>query len=472
MNNLKNIGLSFAVISALSLGLTGCGSSDTAATTTSSGQDVEVERGPVLMATVKDADGQIATYADAMKPVYHFRNKITYPVTVTGGYIDVNQDGKLDGNDTALDKNITMKSFSNVVTPITTMASAGLADGNTTGFEKKIQELADSFGVSVTELKKRPSKANTIKVALLANIIYGKQVGGKAIADINATDVNSSLSDYNTSDITDFDKKSLSEKVIALEEAKMKTLVDSHKISMLDESAITKAEYKSKINLGSTVLTFEQGKYSATSKVTLSSDLNITKYELKDTKYLDATSDFNLTAGNLEFYLNTSNANKAGYYNQNITFTIDGNQTIDMTLPIYVTAISGYTDTIIGLDSGQNITFKSNGITKIEESGKSYSGIHTIDGKTITTTIDKNGTKITYVMPDRLEYGEKVSVNDTNKTITSLSSLSSSSSTFDKLSYLNGTYRFVGADKNETFTFYDNNKTWTRTYEKVNIVAL
>ena len=58
---------------------------------------------------------------------YAFANPVNYPIIVTGGFIDVDGDGVYSEGDTNLG-NLQMKSYSDVVTPVTTYIANQLGD--------------------------------------------------------------------------------------------------------------------------------------------------------------------------------------------------------------------------------------------------------------------------------------------------------------------------------------------------------
>lgn len=78
--------------------LSGCGSSDS--TDTAENAEITVERGPVLGALVLDDEGNQGVPQGQGR--YRFENRINYPVTVKGGYIDVNRNDEVDSGDVAL----------------------------------------------------------------------------------------------------------------------------------------------------------------------------------------------------------------------------------------------------------------------------------------------------------------------------------------------------------------------------------
>ena len=163
--NMK-IGMSLALATALSLGVSACGSSDNnaAVTPASTATDVTVERGKVYDATVTDSSTpvQVATQKVG-KNVYTFAKAPTYPVIANGGWIDVNDDGKMDASDVKLD--IEMKSYGTTVTPITTVMATFATKSER---DEALQSLADELNtanvgsdtiVTVSDLLKVPSDA-------------------------------------------------------------------------------------------------------------------------------------------------------------------------------------------------------------------------------------------------------------------------------------------------------------------------
>ena len=182
------------------LGFSACGgggsSSDTAAPSTAT--DVRVERGKVYDATVVDSSTPLQTATQKVNSsVYAFAKKPVYPVSARGGWIDVNNDGKKDLKDVNLD--ITLKSYSNVLTPVTTY----IADANETVRESRLQGLKDRLNasgvgsdVNVTDddLLGVPSRVQNFDFILIVNAIYKdmKENGG----NLDSSDEDSVLSQF------------------------------------------------------------------------------------------------------------------------------------------------------------------------------------------------------------------------------------------------------------------------------------
>ena len=178
--------LSLAVVAALGIGFSGCGSDSDSNDNTGS-TNVEVERGKVYDANVTDSSipAQIATKKFDSN-IYTFSTAPKYPITVSGGWIDIDGDGNKTTADITLDINMT--SYSNVVTPLTTY----LSDSNETIREQKLSQLMTDMNVSKEELLKVPSKANSTSI-LLSNAIYQK------VKESNSSDmVSVSFDDLNT----------------------------------------------------------------------------------------------------------------------------------------------------------------------------------------------------------------------------------------------------------------------------------
>ena len=181
MNKLSK--LSLAVIAALGLGFSGCGSSSSSSNGTIADDfAVMVSRGDVYGATVTDSasPAHIAVQTEG-KNEYKFdipESAIEFPIKVNGGYVDVNDDGKIEADiDTKL--NIEMKSYASIVTPVTTY----LADeAEKAKRDEKLQALADlvnennaegSADITTADLLKSASEAS-FDATLAINAVYAE----------------------------------------------------------------------------------------------------------------------------------------------------------------------------------------------------------------------------------------------------------------------------------------------------------
>ena len=163
---------SVLVFSSLSLFLIACGPSgsvesildDNPNENQSQALTVTVERGPVFGATVKDSKGQVAISIPTKLNTYQFSSTPTYPITVTGGTVDVNYDGVNDAStntDRSLD--ITMSSYSNIVSPLTTYI------GNDSS---KLNYLINTYNLTENQIKNTVPSEVSNETIVLANTIY------------------------------------------------------------------------------------------------------------------------------------------------------------------------------------------------------------------------------------------------------------------------------------------------------------
>lgn len=203
MKTKQTIGMSLVLATLISLGATGCSDSDDSSGTTpaSTATDVTVERGKVYDANVTDSStpAQIATQKQGQN-VYTFAKAPVYPVVVNGGWIDVNDDGLMDKNDTLLD--IEMKSYGITVTPITTVIAR---ESNATKREEMLQDLVNELNtagvgsatqVTVADLLKVPSAAPH-DVMVVANATF-KDMKENNTSDLALEDIMTQFSTINS----------------------------------------------------------------------------------------------------------------------------------------------------------------------------------------------------------------------------------------------------------------------------------
>ena len=170
------------LVSLLSMGLllSGCGESSSSSESKEkilTPTDITVERGSVYDATVTDASGTIAIQKRG-ENIYSFSDTPKYPIHVTGGWIDVDGDGKKTVKDITLD--YPMYSYTNIVTPLTTY----LAYSDTALRDTKLLELENRFGIEGVDLSSLPSTSSQ-NAMLLQNALYGELIK----ADNNKTAV-------------------------------------------------------------------------------------------------------------------------------------------------------------------------------------------------------------------------------------------------------------------------------------------
>jgi len=200
--------ISLAVLAVLSFGFSGCGNSSESESSNS--YTTEVSRGDVYDANVTDSStpARVAVQVKG-KNQYRFnvaKSEITFPIVVNGGYVDVNDNGILDTEDTLL--NIEMKSYSDVVTPVTTYLADEMsveaqklnAQELENLSEEKLQELVALINTNRDENRSKvtaedllkPATDTTFEAALAINAVYAE-----------LTDVATSGSSFDLNDVND-----------------------------------------------------------------------------------------------------------------------------------------------------------------------------------------------------------------------------------------------------------------------------
>ena len=162
------------LLSAITALFIGCGSSDSS--TTSTAQEVTVERGPIIRAIVIDANGQIAQEVGNGK--YKFKNKPAYPLKATGGFIDINRNNILDEGDVS-----NTLIYHNTDSEALTIVSSIAKD------DKIRQYLRHSFNLTDNEIDDGLPQNND-KISAISDVLYSYCVE-KNISD----PLNLSLSD-------------------------------------------------------------------------------------------------------------------------------------------------------------------------------------------------------------------------------------------------------------------------------------
>ena len=239
MKNLKFRSIcGLTLIAVMINGCGGGGSTPTINTNDDTPVDIEVERGKVYDANVTDVNGVQAQQQGELN-IYRFQTEPAYPITVNGGWIDIDGDGNMtNGVDLALDINLTTYS-GRVVTPITTY----IADANETIRGLKLQELMTEVGAtSQEELLQAPSKGSSATV-IAANAIYKvikekEQAGTYNLANFGIDDINSTLTDLKTTYNQSFTAKSGAELARDFESQVVSTYSSIFSGSTLDPTKI------------------------------------------------------------------------------------------------------------------------------------------------------------------------------------------------------------------------------------------
>ena len=156
----------------VSFSFVGCSDSDSPSQVTN---DVVVERGPVLNSKVADATGKIASQVGTTN-TYRFVGNITYPLTATGGFIDVDGDGLFGAGDANLTGVLKTNKGSNI-TPLTT-------------FVAQNDEVTVKATLGIDNLYELPSKDKKIYIA--SEVIFDQMV-----RDINISQIDIDLIENN-----------------------------------------------------------------------------------------------------------------------------------------------------------------------------------------------------------------------------------------------------------------------------------
>ena len=208
------------------------GTSTTSSSTTATQKKtttIQVVRGPVLGAIVKDAQGKVATSQGEGN--YTFTGNVTYPVVAIGGIIDVNRDGIVGPGDVKNDLNMTTTS-GNVITMVTTYE----ADPKT---KSMIDSVAKTLNIATADLHTKTPLDST-KIEAMSNILY------KHAQDNNVTtDAFTQIGNEIKTEFTSYTGSHDSQKV---EQTLISTLVNENKVTQLKPEDI-KSEVQ-KINSG------------------------------------------------------------------------------------------------------------------------------------------------------------------------------------------------------------------------------
>ncbi|MEA3384513.1 MAG: DUF2202 domain-containing protein [Campylobacterota bacterium] len=158
---MKSFKLSLGISIVTTLLLVGCGDSSNSNTTKESTYtDVTVERGPVIGAYVVDNNG-VRAY-NLGEGQYRFQSTPSYPITAYGGYIDVNRDGTIDNNDTALNIPLSLNEQSRTkLTLLTTIAQN----------DELKEQLMSIYDISEEELYSQ-TPSTSLKISVLSDVLF------------------------------------------------------------------------------------------------------------------------------------------------------------------------------------------------------------------------------------------------------------------------------------------------------------
>lgn len=236
----------YLTISVLIFIVSGCGPSGELSSIEGSGSSaividsnltsITVERGPLFFASVKDKNGLEASNSNfGYSNVYTFETKPTPPIYVSNGYIDVNQNGRLDENDTKLD--INMSSFSNIISPLTTFV------GDVSKDTSRLVYLKQHYGVSQEDIFNTLPSQSSKETLILSNAIYKTLVLKHSMGSAEFNQTIEDLQIYYTQSLSNIpDLKELS---IKLEEGVLSDLgaVPLNKNDMQDVASLLASKY-------------------------------------------------------------------------------------------------------------------------------------------------------------------------------------------------------------------------------------
>lgn len=175
--------------------LVGCGDStsstpietppETPITANSTTTDITVERGPVLNAALRDANGTMGQPLG--HGVYRFTD-VTYPVESYGGYIDMDRDGNISAGDIKMDQ-LRLKTNSGTVMTLATTLDANVTQllldinytqaqlaGKTPTLDMDIAALSDElYKYCVENNITNPSLIDNAKMQTLQGKIYDRK---------------------------------------------------------------------------------------------------------------------------------------------------------------------------------------------------------------------------------------------------------------------------------------------------------
>jgi len=162
MKIVKNLSIISTVVATLLL--SGCGSDGTTTLTEVADQTrvITVERGPLLDANVTDAAGESAVELGEGR--YAFEHEPRYPITATGGYIDVDRNGKIDAGEVKNELQLSTHS-GDVITMATTLA----------GSSEKLEILQTNFELTKEQIETQvPSHSQAIEA--FSNTLYSYSI--------------------------------------------------------------------------------------------------------------------------------------------------------------------------------------------------------------------------------------------------------------------------------------------------------
>ena len=192
----------------LSFLMSGCGGGGggggTPSTTGTTATTIQVVRGPLLHATVKDNANQTGT--EQGNGYYKFSNTITYPLTASGGIIDVNRDGKVSAGD--IKNTMVLKTKQGTVVTVATTYDAN--DTTKTLVDQTLRDL----NISRNDLYKK-TPINSKGIEAISNILYKHAQDNNvttAVFDTIKTEIKNEFKTYNNN--SSHDSKKVEQKLM------------------------------------------------------------------------------------------------------------------------------------------------------------------------------------------------------------------------------------------------------------------
>jgi len=210
--------ITFAVT--LSFLLSGCGGGGGSSTSTTTSTVVQIVRGPVLHATVKDNANQSGV--EQGNGYYKFSNAIKYPITATGGFIDVDRDGKVNAGD--VPNTMVLKTTKGTVVTVATTY-----DANTTTNALVTQALSD-LNISRDDLYKK-TPLDSIAIEAISNVLYKHELDN----NLSNTLINNGTLENEIKTEHESYKNSSSHDSKKVEQELITELITSHKIQELTQ---------------------------------------------------------------------------------------------------------------------------------------------------------------------------------------------------------------------------------------------
>jgi len=378
-----NLMLLSAVTATLLIGCGGGGSSSGSTST-----NVPVTKGPLLEAIAKDASEEVGVHIVGTNE-YKFTKAISYPITVTGGYVDVNNNGKVDEGDYEFKDELT--SHSKVVTAITTY----LGNPSDDDYQSKLETLIELSGASEDDLRKKDPKDISAEVLALNAAVY-KVIDDEEITKTSLTTEYNSYKDLTTG------TTSLNDALIAVEE---QLIVDSE-IEVLSNLDIEKMNFSKETLIGNKLTLGDETYYFRDNDIVLG-DQGDEYGTIEDgtAKLMFENGDYDFiaiteTGFDVSFYVDGELENEAISLTTELTqYTEDELASVLADIPfVYTEDMLLGKEIVLNEDSGvYKPQFNPNGVyTEVYDETKEWEVNSEKTGMEVTSTCTDNNTEDTF----------------------------------------------------------------------------